>query len=56
MAQLLTPVNYIIIIDKTALFQPQPSLEDSARFVCSRVYRESDHQAFTSMNFSTITS
>jgi hypothetical protein len=36
-------------IGKNALFEPQPSLEDSVRFVC----RESDHPVFISLDFAT---
>jgi hypothetical protein len=35
---------HIIIIDKTALFEPQPALEDSARL----------HGIFTSLDFATL--
>jgi hypothetical protein len=41
----------IIFIAKTALFEPQPSLEDSARFVLSW---ELDHSVFTSSDFATV--
>jgi hypothetical protein len=44
----------IIIIAKTTIFEPKPSLEDSAIFPAILVCRESDHQVFTSLDFATI--
>jgi hypothetical protein len=42
----------VIRIGITALFEPYPSLEDSARLVYS--WYELDHQVFTSLDFATI--
>jgi hypothetical protein len=42
---------FIIINAKTAVYGPQPSLEDSARFVYAW---EFDHPVFTSLDFTTI--
>jgi hypothetical protein len=41
----------IIIIGKTALFEPYPFLEDSARFIH---YWGLDHVVFTSLDFATV--
>jgi hypothetical protein len=46
-------ITIIIIIGKTALLEPLPSLEDSATFVHSRLCREFDHPVFTSLDFVT---
>jgi hypothetical protein len=49
--QFLFLIIFMVVIGKTAVFEPQPLLKDSARFVHSW---ELDHPVSTSLDFATV--